>query len=174
VDISTLHRVQRGMRTTPIFFIVVLILALPLSAQSHRSAGFSVGQQPYENFVDDPRYLPGVEVLLRGRTAGLHVALEYTDLEEVSAFIALHPDIVARWSPSAHTFVMAGAGPTIYSFGGESLSTTWNAEAEVGVLFGRMEVFARVRYYDFALHQTRGGEDGPDGPAIYAGARWAF
>jgi hypothetical protein len=156
----------------PLFlFLFLSLLALPLSAQTVIDVGASVGEQSYESYADDPRILPGVELLARRGAWGLHLAGEYVDLTEESALIVVHPDLVYRWTLPAHFAVSIGGGPTLTNVGGSGGGVTWNAELELERRWSRAAVFARVRHYDFGLARSRGGESGPNGPAVYVGFR---
>jgi len=152
-------------------FLLLSLLTFPLSAQTTIDIGASVGQQPYANPSDDPRYLPGIELLARRGAAGVHLAIEYADLTEESALIVIHPDLVYRWTLPAHFAASIGAGPTLTNVGGSGGGLTWNAELELERRWSRAALFARIRQYDFSLERSRGGESGPNGPAVYVGFR---
>lgn len=83
----------------------------------------------------------------------------------------IHPDLVYRWTLPAHFAVSIGAGPTLTNVGGSGGGLTWNAELELERRWSRTAVFAHVRQYDFGLERSRGGESGPNGPAVYVGFR---
>jgi hypothetical protein len=155
-------------------FLVLFLVALPLSAQTVIDIGAAGGRQSYRAFSDNPRWLTSAEVLARRGNAGVHLAVEYADLSEEGALVVIHPDLVYRW-PLGSLAVMAGVGPTYANIGGDRERPsilTWNAEAELEWRFGRSAVFARVRNYDFELQRDRAGESGPSGPAMYAGFRF--
>jgi len=151
--------------------LVLLLVALPLSAQTTIDIGAAVGQQSYAASTDDSRVLTGADLLARRGNAGLHVAVEYADLTEEGALFVFHPDLVYR-RPFGSFALMAGAGPTLMNVGGSGSGLTWNAELELERRFGRVGVFGRVRHYDYGLERDRAGESGPDGPAIYVGVRF--
>jgi hypothetical protein len=152
-----------------IAFLLVLSVAAA-SAQTHMDVGFSVGAQSYEAALDNPRVLTSAEVLVQRRALGFHVAVEYADLSEEGALIALHPDLVYRLAGESF-FAVAGVGPTFVS-PGSGRRKTWNVEVEAGFRWRRAEVFGRVRQYDYDLMRDRGGESGPNKPAAYVGARF--
>jgi len=156
-------------RVTLFLLLLLLFLTMTLSAQTRIDGGFAFGRQPYENYLDNPRYLPSIDVLARRGNFGVHVAIDYADLDVISAMFATHLNLVYR--TGQRNFVLAGAGPTIIYAG--STKPTWNAELEAGHAWKRVEVFARVRQYDFDFTGYR--EDAsPNGPALYAGVRFAL
>ncbi len=136
------------------------------------SVGGSVGIQSYQAAVDDPRVLSSIELLARRGNTGVHIAVEYTDLSQEGALIAVHPDFIYFQPLGEKVFLSLGAGPTFTAPGTSTFATTWNAELELGVIAGRAEIFGRVRHYDYSLARFREGESGPNGPAIYAGVRF--
>lgn len=153
---------------------VVLLLLSPIiaSAQNVVSVGAAIGMQSYQSSIDDPHVLSSLDLLLRRGNAGVHVAVEYADLSEEGALIVIHPDLVYRQTVGQKGFLLFGAGPTFTSPGTSSFATTWNVELELGKTFGRTDLFARVRQYDYSLPRFREGEAGPKGPAVYIGARF--
>src|SRR5258706_8536297 len=86
---------QFVLRSRPVL-LVLLALSLPAAGQLHVDAGLAIGQQSYETSDDDPRVLVGAEALLRGRTLGLHVAVEHADLSDFGALYAAHIDGIWR------------------------------------------------------------------------------
>lgn len=161
------------------FSLFLLLLLAPLSsfAQTQVDAGVALGRQPYENDLDNPRYLPSVELLVRRNSVGGHVAVEYTDLQDIGAMVALHLDAIYRHDANQF-FFLAGVGPTIVNTGSAanygSNDVTWNAELEVGRAWRRAEVFLRARHYDHSHELFRSVPASPSGPAIYVGARFAL
>jgi hypothetical protein len=155
--------------------LALFALLLPLSAfaQTRIDLGVSVGRQPYRNFVLNPRYLPGFDVLASRNHFAADVAIEYADVSDVDGHLyALHGDVLYR-IPFARTWVFAVGGGPSYLYTGETISDfTANAEAELAWQPARFGVFARVRAYDYSLTAFRAGESGPNGPALYLGARW--
>ncbi len=149
-------------------FVVSSVIGLTAQASVH--VGVAIGQQSYESSSDNPRILTGGDVLFQRGRGGVHVAAEYADLSEEGALIVIHPDVVYRRVGKQISF-LAGAGPTIVNTGSSDI--TWNAELEIGHSFGNIELFGRVRQYDFGLARFREGEAGPSGPAVYAGVRFA-
>ena len=144
-----------------------------MSAQLHIDAGVAIGTQGYEDSLDDPRILSGLELLLRGKSVGLHVASEYTDLETFGALISTHADVVYRGALGRNFSFLVGAGPT-YVYNSEfDNDTTFNVEVEVARRFGRADVFARVRQFDYTIGSAP-DERSPKGPAVYVGARFAL
>lgn len=153
---------------------LLLLLVSPIiaSAQNVVSVGAAIGIQSYQSSIDDPRVLSSIDLLLRRGNAGVHVAVEYADLSEEGGLIVIHPDLVYRQMVGQKVFIIFGAGPTFTSPGTSSFGTTWNVELELGRTFGRTDLFARVRQYDYSLPRFREGEAGPKGPAAYLGARF--
>jgi hypothetical protein len=148
-----------------------LIFLLVPSAHAAVSAGVTIGQQSYASTSDNPRVLTSADILWQRGAAGVHVAGEYADLTEEGALIVTHADLVYRHIGSGYSFLI-GAGPTYVNVASNRF--TWNAEAELGHSFGRVEVFGRVRQYEYGLFRSHEGDAGPDGPAFYAGVRFAL
>ncbi len=151
--------------------------AQTLSAQARIDAGLAFGLQPYENPGESPRGLPSADLLVRGDALGAHLAVEYTDLLQIGALVAVHLDAVYRRGDQY--FFLAGAGPTLINTGSADNNganvVTWNAELEAGRAFRRAEVFLRLRYYDYdGIERFRERDASPNGPAIYAGVRFAL
>jgi hypothetical protein len=147
------------------------------AAQTKIDAGVAFGLQPYENRGESPRGLPSADLLVRGDALGAHLAVEYTDLPQIGAMVAVHLDAVYR--RGERDFFLAGAGPTIVNTGSADSNgsnvVTWNAELEVGRAFRRAEVFFRLRQYDYdGIERFRDQPASPNGPAIYIGARFAL
>jgi hypothetical protein len=154
----------------------LLLAPLSLFAQTQIDTGVALGRQPYENDLDNPRYLPSLELLVRRNAIGGHVAVEYTDLQDIGAMVALHLDAIYR--RGERFFFLAGAGPTVVNTGSAANDgtndVTWNAELEVGRAWRRAEVFLRARHYDHSHELFRSRPASPNGPAIYVGARFAL
>ncbi|PYQ26360.1 MAG: hypothetical protein DMF56_24720 [Acidobacteria bacterium] len=159
------------------FLFLLLLTPLSLFAQTRIDAGVALGRQPYENSLDNPRYLPSADLLVRRHSFGGHVAVEYTDLQDIGAMVALHLDAIYRHDGNQF-FFLAGAGPTVVNTGSAanygSNIVTWNAEVEAGHSWQRAEVFLRVRQYDHSHELFRSQPASPSGPAIYVGARFAL
>jgi hypothetical protein len=155
--------------------LLAALLLLPLSAfaQTRIDLGVSVGQQSYQNSQLDPRYLPGVDLTASRNHFAAQVAVEYADVSDVDGhLVAVHGDVLYR-IPFARTWLFAIGGGPSYLYSGESVSDfTANAEAELAWQPAKFGVFARVRAYDYSLTAFRAGESGPNGPALYVGARW--
>lgn len=157
----------------PTVAIVVFSLLLPVAsraAETRVAIGTFIGQQSYRSYLDDPRVLSGLELLVLRAPLGLHVAGEYADVDEHGALLVEHVDVVYQHALPQHFSLMLGGGPTFVNTG----KVTWNLEGELARRFGRVDVFARVRQFDFELQSERGGESGPNGPAIYVGLRLAL
>jgi hypothetical protein len=156
--------------------IPVFVLLFPVIAQAQTprfDAGFAMGVQSYESSEESQRVLTSVDVLARGESLGVHVAVEYADLSDEGALIVTHPDVVYRKAfGTSGWFGLLGAGPTFATVGGLGHRSTWNAEGELEFAHGRTEFFGRVRQYDYSVKRFRQREIGPAGPAIYAGVRF--
>ena len=155
------------------FPIVLLLVSFSVSAQTRFDVGVSAGTQGYSSTSDDPRVLTGLDFLLRGNRIGAHLAGEYADLTDEGALVAVHANAVYHADLGRNFSFLAGAGPSLISIG--STSWTWNAEIELARKFGRMSVIGRVRHDDFELnreHRDFVEDAGPDGPAMYLGARF--
>lgn len=153
---------------------LLLLLATPLLAQTHVEAGLSLGTQSYSDSANNPRAIAGAEVLVRGSNLGVHVAFEYADLDELDALEVTHLDAAYRKPFAGQWSWLAGAGATfvdIGDFGADE--TTFNVEGEIARRFGRTDVFARARYFDYGL-EGRYVEIGPSGPEVSLGFRYAF
>lgn len=131
--------------------------------------GLFIGQQAYQNSDNDPRVLVGIEMLAQRGHAGAHVAIEHADLADFGNVYISHWDAVYRHTFNNGLSVMAGGGLTLLT--GNGSQHTWNAEAEVAKRFGRTDVFARVRQYDYEKEGFRAFAS-PSGPAVYVGVRW--
>ncbi|MBV8517110.1 MAG: hypothetical protein JO197_06855 [Acidobacteria bacterium] len=153
----------------------LLLLSLAASAQTRIDLGVSLGQQPYSNTILDPRYLPGVDVTATHNHLVAQLAIEYADISDVDGHLyALHGDALYR-IPFASTWSFAIGGGPSYLYSGESVSEfTVNGEAELAWQRDRFGVFGRVRAYDYSLTGFRVRESGPNGPAVYLGARWTL
>ena len=156
--------------------MLLLVVSFPstLAAQTSIHAGLAIGRQSFDDAAGTnvPRVLTSADVLFRFRPAvGLHVAGEYADSDS-GALMVVHPNLAFRRDFAGRAFVMLGAGLTSASLGSAGHRTTWNAAAELGRATGRLDLFVRVRHYDYAWHEWRRGDLGPDGPSIYAGARF--
>jgi hypothetical protein len=152
---------------------LLLCLIVP-SAYAGVQAGVALGQQSYRSSIDDPRVLSSVDVLLTRAQAGVHVAGEYADLSEEGALTVIHVDVVYRWT-GKDLSLLIGAGPTFVNMHEQTMwKATWNAEIEIGHSFGSVELFGRLRQYDFNLPRFHEGEAGPRGPAVYAGVRFTL
>lgn len=154
---------------------LLLSVAPAVFAQTHIEGGFSFGWQPYVAYGDDPRYISGAEVLVRGKSFGGHVAVEYADLTDFDALTVTHANVIHRREFGNGWSWLAGAGATfidIGDFGPEE--RTFNVEAELAKRFGRTDVFARVRYFDFKLVGDIRTETSPKGPEVSLGFRYAF
>jgi hypothetical protein len=151
--------------------LILLALSLPTAAQQqiHVDAGVAIGQQSYETVQDTPRVLVGVEALVRGRVFGVHAAVEHADLTDFGQVYASHLDAVWRHELGAHTWFLAGAGPTYVFIDGSGHGLTWNAELELGW----KQFFLRLRQYDFEAEGFRAFSS-PKGPAVYVGARFGI
>jgi hypothetical protein len=79
-----------------LFSLLVLLFSSVLSAQTRVDAGLAFGFQPYENRGESPRGLPSADLLVRGDALGAHLAVEYTDLPQIGAMVAVHLDAVYR------------------------------------------------------------------------------
>lgn len=159
----------------PFFFAAVLLLLFgpPLSAQVRIDLGIAAGQQSYETPVES-RFLISPELLLSRGRFGLYYALDYADLDSAGAMYASHLGLAYRWPMGRNLAVRAGAGPsyvTIEHLGGKA---TWHAQAELALRTGRLEWFAKVRHYDYALSEFRTASASPDEPALLAGVRFAL
>jgi len=154
------------------FRATLLFLSLPfasvLSAQTRIEAGVALGEQPYLSSGESPRGLPSADLLVRGNAAGVHAAVEYTDLPELGALVAAHIDAVYRHGE--RFFFLAGAGPTVLFTGSSDM--TWNAELELGRAWRTTELFVRARHYDFSYTRFRDRPASPTGPALYLGIRF--
>jgi hypothetical protein len=154
--------------------LLALAFSLPAVAQTHIDAGVSVGQQAYESSADDPRVLTGVELLARRNAVGLLVAMEYADLSFDGTMLATHVDGIYRFPFSDNFSATAGAGVTYVSVETLGGRYSWNAFAEVARRWGRTEVFARVRQYDYSIGGFRRTTASPKGPAVSVGVRFAI
>lgn len=155
-------------------FLLSLLLSITIHAQTHIAAGLSMNMQPYENYDDNPRYMPGAEILVHGKHFGGHLSVEYADLSDFNALLVTHANVVYRHAFGSGWSVLAGAGPTwidINDFGPEE--TTFNVEGEVAKRFGRVDVFARVRQYDFTFRDSRALAS-PNGAAVGLGVRFSL
>ena len=153
------------------FALLLLLIAVAAQAQTHFDVGLSLAQQAYAAPEDDPRYLPGIEFLVRRDAWGGHVAAEYADLSVAEGpLVAIHTNAVRRFG-SGRWIAMLGLGPTLIVRNNPK-EVTWNAEAEVAHAWSRVELFARVRHYDYELPSFRAGDVGPSGPAVSLGVRF--
>lgn len=154
------------------FLALLFFSSLPLAAQTRVAAGLSIGSQSYAAHEDNPRYLPGLELLVHRRAWGGHLAAEYADLSVGEGpLVAIHTDVVHRIGDDRFS-VLLGAGPTLI-LRNSPKDVVWNAEIDASYGWSRAEVFARLRYYDYELEEFRfGGDAGPDGPAVYVGMRF--
>ena len=152
--------------------LVVLLISAAAQAQTHVDIGLSLGQQSYAANEDNPRYLPGIELLVRRGAWGGHVAVEYADLSAAEGpLVAIHTDAVRRFG-SGSWIATLGLGPTLI-IRNNPKEVVWNAEAELAYAWRRADVFARVRHYDYEAQEFRFGRDaGPSGPAAYLGVRF--
>jgi hypothetical protein len=151
--------------------LLILLIAATAAAQTRIDAGLSVGQQAYAAQEDDPRYLPGVELLFRRGVWGGQLAADYADLSAAEGpLVAIHTNVVRRFG-SDRWFATIGGGPT-WIWRNSPKDVTWNAAGEVGHAWNRVEVFARLRHYDYELPSFRAGDAGPDGPAFHLGMRF--
>jgi len=156
----------------PLF--LVLLAATTLSAQIHIEPGLSFGRQSYANNAERPRNVGGAEVLVRGANLGVHLAIEYSDLETWDALTVTHIDGAYRRSFGNQWAWLAGAGATFVDIGDFGTDeNTFNVEAEIAKRFGRADVFARARYFDFTLGDFR-TEVSPEGPEVAVGVRFAL
>ena len=152
-------------------FLLALGFTLPLFAQTRMDAGVFLGQQGYENVSDDPRLLPGVELMLRRDPWNVQLALEYADLTQQSGLFTTHANVLYRWKLGERFALLAGAGATYLFSETESGRFTGNASGELAYDAGRIEMFARVRSFDFDYSGFR-VHSSPSGPAFYLGARF--
>ena len=158
--------------TLSLALLLTLLSSISLSAQTRIDAGVAIGRQSYAPASgESPRVLTSLEVLARRGAFGLQVAGEYADHPE-GALMVVHPDLIYRREFAQRWFALAGAGLTNATIGGAGHRTTWNAEAELGLRSSRSDIFIRVRQFDFKLQRFRQGDLGPDGPAVYVGARF--
>lgn len=153
--------------------LVLLLTAMPAAAQFHVGIGAGAGMQSYENVDDDPRVLSEVELLVRRGRWGAHIAVEYADLSSAGRIFVTHLDAAYRWPLARQFSILAGTGPTIVSSETGQSIVAWNAEVELARRFGRMDVFARIRQYDYSLLTFR-DRASPEGPAVHVGARFAL
>jgi hypothetical protein len=154
--------------------LALLLLSTSLFAQTYVEAGLSLGRQEYTAGGDDPRYITGAEVIVRGGSVGGHLAVEYADLETWDALVVTHANVIYRHAFGNHWSWLAGAGPTFVDIGDFGTDvTTFNVEAELAKRFGRTDVFARARYFDFKLGDFR-DETSPKSPEVSIGFRYAF
>src|SRR5215212_4352172 len=100
-----------------LLLLSLLFLTTALTAQTRVAVGLAVGQESYESRADDPRVLTGGDVLLRRGAWGGHLAVEYADLTEESALIAIHANVIYRQPFGAGFFLLVGGGPTFVSIG---------------------------------------------------------
>lgn len=151
---------------------VLLLIAAAAQAQTHIDVGLSLGEQSYAAHEDNPRHLPGVELLLRRGAWGGHVAVEYADLSVAEGpLVAIHMDAVRRFG-SGRWIATLGLGPTLIVRNNPK-EVVWNAEGELAYGWRRADLFARVRHYDYEAKEFRfGSEAGPSGPALYLGVRF--
>jgi len=139
------------------------------------SIGLAVGQQGYQNNLDDKKIVTDLTVAAERRHVGVEVAGQYADLSAVDGpLIAVHPDLTYRFQLPHDFTVLAGAGPSFVRVGSTTNDTTWNAFGEIGYTWHSTEFFTRVRHFDFSISETRAGESGPSGPVISVGARYRF
>ncbi|HKO54810.1 MAG TPA: hypothetical protein VJ276_02960 [Thermoanaerobaculia bacterium] len=152
--------------------LLILSLLLTVAAHAQTRIGVFLGTQPYESSSDDPRYLPGIELLAqRGRLGG-HLAVDYADLA-AGKLIATHVDAAWVHPLGERASFLVGAGPTYVIVGGGT-KLTWNAEAELARRWGSVEGFVRIRKYDFSFPVFRDRPASPKGPAGYVGVRFTL
>ena len=152
--------------------LAAVFMAAAVPARAAIDAGFAIGQQRYPGYDDHDKVVSDLDILFRGQRFGLHAVGEYADLTTVDGpLIAVHPDLVYR-VPAGKFRWMFGAGPSFIRVGSTVTETTWNGEAELARAVGKTDLFARVRFYDFSISDTRAGEAGPNGPVISIGVRF--
>lgn len=175
MDVRVARRVWTGM-SSPRFVLALLILLIFLTAaaapaQTRIDVGLSAGRQSYAALEDDPRYLPGVELLVRRGAWGGHLAADYADLSAAEGpLVAVHTNVVRRFG-SDRWFATLGAGPT-WIWRNSPKDVVWNVAGEAGRAWDRVEVLVRVRHYDYELPAFRARDAGPDGPALCLGIRF--
>jgi hypothetical protein len=148
---------------------LLAVVVVPAGAQVRIDAGAALGTQSYESSSDGARLLPELEVGMRGSHAGAALAFEQADLDGGHEQ-ALHGDVTWRRELPHHFSLTGGVGPSAVLFYGTRW--TWNAEAEIARQFGKAEIFARVRYFDYRVDLFRYVAS-PSTPAVYLGARIA-
>jgi hypothetical protein len=153
--------------------LLLLVLFLPLTAHAQTRIGVFLGTQRFESSSDNPRYLPGVELLVQRGSIGYQVAMEYADLAG-GKLIATHGDVAWIHPIGDRSSFLIGAGPTYVSVSGAGTGLTWNAEAELARRWGRVEGFVRIRKYDFSFPVFRDRPASPNGPAGYVGVRFTL
>lgn len=158
------------MSRTLLSCLVVAWLSAPSATAANTvDVAVAIGVQPYASTIDDPRVLTGIDLLLLRGRIGAQAAGEYADLSEEGALIAIHVDAVYRFGSGDGLSFLIGAGPTFVNTG--SGTSTWNGVAEIAHRAGRVQLFGRVRLYDYTLDRFREGDAGPNGPALSFGVR---
>lgn len=155
--------------TRSLLALFLFLSITPAFAQTQFGAGGSVGMQSYEG--SSTGLIGGVDGLLEFGRGGVHVAGDFANHAEGGTLTALHLDGTYRNPLGEDYTFMFGAGLTRVGVDAGDSDTTWNVEVELARRFERVDVYARMRHYDYSFNQFRGYALSPAGPAISVGAR---
>jgi hypothetical protein len=148
---------------------LMLLLGSSLSAQVRLDFGVAAGRQSYEGI--GLQSVIGPEVMLTRGRLGLYYALDRVGLPSVGPLFASHLGLSYRWPVGRNLAIRAGAGPSYVTLAKLGGTPTWHAEAELALRTGRLEWFAKTRYYDYTRSNRSYGESSADGPALLGGVR---